>query len=213
MPHPRRRWTRLFAIIGTAILTLVVSLIALLQLPPVATWAMRRAITLVPLNPGYRLEVGRVSGDWLHRLALTDVRLIRKNRELARIDRLEVGYALRRLRGAETRVDELRIDGARVITRREGDSWDLAGALRKTADTSGQGGRVLVEYIALRDVQLAAQLSPDSTVRVRGLNLRAYHLVAGDTTLVQLDQLNAGLSPPGSTQWFALATRGAITAA
>ena len=96
---PYRRWIRLLGIIGTTVLTLVVTLLALLQLPPVATWVMRRIITVVPFNPGYQLQVGRVSGDWLHRLALENVRLIWKRRELARVDRLELGYDLRRLRG------------------------------------------------------------------------------------------------------------------
>src|SRR4029450_353548 len=88
---PFRRWTRLLAIIGTAVLTLVVTVLALLQLPPVATWAARRLITVVPLNPGYQLQVGRVSGDWLHRLALENVRLLRKSRELAGLGRLRRG--------------------------------------------------------------------------------------------------------------------------
>src|SRR3954465_11737033 len=107
---PYRRWIRLLGIIGTTILTLVVTLLALLQLPPVATWAVRRLVTVVPLNPGYRLQVGGVSGDWLHRLALEDVRLIWKSRELARVDRLDLGYDLRdlrHLRGPVTRLREL----------------------------------------------------------------------------------------------------------
>src|SRR5437867_1101709 len=82
-----RRWTRPLAIIGISVLTLVVAVLALLQLPPVATWVARRLVTVVPLNPGYHLEVGRVSGDWLHRLALDEVRLVRNDRELARVDR------------------------------------------------------------------------------------------------------------------------------
>src|SRR5512132_3508715 len=109
---PFRRWTRLLAKSGTTVLTLVVTLLALLQLPPVATWAMRRLITVVPLNPGYRLQVGRVSGDWLHRLALEDVRLIWKGRELARLHRLDLGYDLRDLRGSVTRLRELPVNGA-----------------------------------------------------------------------------------------------------
>ena len=60
-------------------------------------------------------------------------------------------------------------------------------------------------------MQLMAELSPDSVVRVRGLNLAGRDLVVGDTVLLALDQLNLGVSPPGSTRWFALATRGAIT--
>ncbi|HET6798539.1 MAG TPA: hypothetical protein VFH40_15395, partial [Gemmatimonadales bacterium] len=215
MPHPERRWTRLLAIAGTSVLTLVVAVLALLQLPPVATWVMRQLVTLVPLSPGYRLEVARVSGDWIHRLVLGDVRLLEQDRELARIDRLQVGYDLRRVRGAVTRLNQVSIDGAQAVARRQGDFWDLARALKSSADTSGprgQGGLV-VDRVDLRDVQLAVELSPDSLARVRGLDLRARDLVLGQQMLVTIDQLNAGISPPGTTQWFALATRGAVTAA
>jgi hypothetical protein len=72
--HLPRRWTRALAIVGISLLTMVVSVLALLQLPPVATWVARRLVTLIPLNPGYELEVRRVSGDWLHRLALDETR-------------------------------------------------------------------------------------------------------------------------------------------
>jgi autotransporter translocation and assembly factor TamB len=209
---PQRRWTRLLAIIGTTILTLVVALLALLQLPPVATWAMRRLIAVVPLNPGYRLQVGRVSGDWLHRLVLENVRLIWKSRELARLDRLALGYDLRQLRGSVTRLRELTVDGASAVAHREGKTWDLTSAVSSSADTTKRGGGIRIENLKLRDVQLMAELSPDSVVRVRGLNLAGRNLVVGDTVLLALDQLNLGVSPPGSSRWFALATRGAITA-
>ena len=212
MPHLASRWTRRLAILGTAVLTLAVTLLALLQLPPVATWATRRLVSIVPLNPGYRIEVGRVTGDWLHRLVLEDVRLKLKNRELARVERLQVGYDLRRLRGSVTRLKELTVDGARAVAHREGTSWDLAGALKRSADTTTHGGGLRIDRLELRDVQLMAELSPDSVLRVRGLSLRGRDLVVGDTALLTLNQLNAGLSPPGSTRWFALATRGAITA-
>src|SRR3954453_7634277 len=210
---PYRRWIRLLAIIATTVLTLVVTLLALLQLPPVASWVARRLITVVPLNPGYQLQVGRVSGDWLHRLALENVRLMWKRHELARLDRLEMGYDLSELSGSVTRLRELTVNGVAAVAHREGKTWDLASALKKSADTTKQGGGIRIEHLKLRDVQLRVELSPDSIVGVRGLNLVGHDLVVGDTVLLALDQLNLGVSPPGSTRWFALATRGAITAA
>jgi translocation and assembly module TamB len=206
-----RRWTRPLAATGIILLTLLVGILALLQLPPVATWVVRRLVTVVPLNPGYRLEVGRVSGDWLHRLVLDEVRLIRDDRQLARVDRLKVGYDPRHLRGVAPRIRELTVEGARAVARREGDNWDLASALRRSADTTGSGGGFTVERLDLRDVELVAELAPDSALRVRGLNLHARDLVIGPQVLVQVDQLNAAVAPPGSGRWFAVATRGAAT--
>ena len=206
---PARRWTRPLAI---GLLTLVVTILALLQLPPVATWVMRRVITVVPLNPGYELEVGSVSGDWLHRLVLNDVRLVRNSRELARAERLKAEYDLRQLRGSETRLQQLSVEGARVLARRQGDSWDLANVLRRSEDTTTGGGGFRIERLELRDLEFVAELSADSAVRVRGLALRGRDLVIADDVVLDIDQLNAAIAPPGTTRWFAVSTRGAVTA-
>src|SRR5918999_837679 len=211
MSSPARRWARRLAIAGPTLVPLVGPLLALWHPPPVATWVMRRLVSVVPLNPGYRLEVGAVSGDWLHRLALDDVRLIHQGRELARVDRLKASYDLREVRASEPRLQELTVEGARAVARREGDSWDLANALRRSADTTSGGGTFTLERLNLRDVELIAQLAPDSAFRVRGLNLRARNLVLGPELLVQVDQLNAAVAPPGTAQWFAVATRGRVT--
>ncbi|MGH7527009.1 MAG: hypothetical protein ACREMX_09930, partial [Gemmatimonadales bacterium] len=208
---PRRRWARLLAIVAVTILTLVVGIVALLQLPPVATWVVRRLVTLVPLNPGYALSVGRVTGNWLTGLQLEEVRLQRDDRELARVDRLRIGYDPRRLRGATVRIRELTVDGARAVARREGESWDLANALRQSDDTAAGGGFV-VERLELRNVQLIAVLAPDSAVQVRGLTLHARGLAVGEQVLLTIDALNAAVAPPGSSRWFGVATRGAVTA-
>ena len=209
---PARRWIRPLAILGIGLLTLVVTVLASLQLPPVATWVMRRVITVVPLNPGYELEVGSVSGDWLHRLVLNDVRLVRNSRELARAERVKAEYDLRRLRGSEIRLQQLSVEGARVVARRQGDGWDLANVLRRSADTTTGGGGFGIERLEIRDLELVAELGSDSAVRVRGLALRGRNLVIGDQVLLDIDQLNAAIAPPGTARWFAIDTRGAVTA-
>ena len=50
---PRFRRLRIAAV---SLLTLVVAIVGLLQLPPVATWLARRLVHLVPLSRGYDLE-------------------------------------------------------------------------------------------------------------------------------------------------------------
>src|SRR6476659_9077145 len=104
-----RRWLRRAAIGLTAVLVIVVALVGLLQLPPVATLTVRKLLTLAPLNPGNRLEVGRVSGNFLGGLTIEDVRLHKDGPELANIDRLAVRYRVPRLRPPDTRLDELEI--------------------------------------------------------------------------------------------------------
>jgi translocation and assembly module TamB len=189
----------------------VAALVALLQLPPVATVVVRRLLTLAPLNPGNRLEVGRVSGNFLRGLTLEDVRLRQDGRELAYLRRLTVGYHLPSLRPPVSRIDELAVEGGRIAARRRGESWDLLDVLRKSADTTGGGG-LAIARLSVRDVSVSAELAPDSVAHVRVQELLARDLAVGDTTLVQIDALELGIQPPRSGRWLGLAARGGVTA-
>ena len=157
-PHRGRRWLRRAGIGLTAVLVIVVALVGLLQLPPVATLAVRKLLTLAPLNPGNRLEVGRVSGNFLGGLTLEDLRLHQDGRELAHIDRLAVRYRLPQLRPPNSRLDELEILGGSISAHRRGDRWDLLDVMRKASDTTGGGG-FAIGRLLVRDVAVAAELS------------------------------------------------------
>lgn len=208
-----RRLTRWLAAVFIATLTLVVAILALLQIPAVATRVTGRLLTLVPLNPGYRLEVGRVSGNWITGLQLEQVRLHRGSRELALIERLRVHYDPRQLRGPDRRLRELVVDGARVVARREGDSWDIANAMRSSEDTASASGDFVIDRLTVRRVEVAARLAPDSTARVRDLMLDGRELVMGESVLLVMDTVRASVAPPGEPPlWFEVAAAGAATA-
>ena len=164
-PRPGPRWLRRIGIVLTAVLVIVVALVALLQLPPVATLVVRKLLTLAPINPGNRLEVGRVSGNFLRDLTLENLRLRQDGRELARIDRLTVGYHPARLRPPGTRLDE-----ARDRRRRDRDpAREPLGPARghaKSSDTTGGGG-FAIDRMLVRDVAVAAELAPDSVAHAR----------------------------------------------
>jgi translocation and assembly module TamB len=212
MPSPVRRLGRVLAGIGIAILTIVVAVVALLQVPVVATWAVNRVATLVPLSPGYALEVGGVGGNWLSGLWLRDVVLRRGDRVLARIERLGASYNLLQLRGPDRRLRHLTVDGGSVATRREGSGWDIAGALRPSSDTAAAGGAFIVDRLTVRRLDIAAQLAPDSIARAKGFTLLGRDLVLGDTLLVTMDSLGTEFAPPGEPAlWFTLAAAGAAT--
>ena len=204
-------WLRRLGIAGTALLTIAVTIVALLQLPPVATAVVRKLLTLAPLNPGNRLFVGRVSGNPFGELTLEAVRLVQSGRELAYIERLRVEYRLPALFAAVRRLDELDVDGARLKARRAAGGWDLVQVLRKSSDTTAGGG-FAVGRLRVKDAALAATLSPDSVARVRVLDLAGRQLVLARTTVVTIDSLSLALQPPASGRWFAVATRGAVTA-
>ena len=209
--RPPRRWLRRAGVGIVVLVGSVAALVALLQLPPVATVVVRKLLTLAPLNPGNRLEVGGVSGNLLRGLTLEDVRLRQDGRELAYLRHLTVGYHLPRLRPPVSRLDELAIDGGRIAARRRGESWDLLDVLRKSADTTGGGG-LGIARLSVRDVSVSAELAPDSVARARIQRFLAHDLVVGDTTLVQIEALELGIQPPRSSRWLGLTTRGGVTA-
>jgi translocation and assembly module TamB len=199
--------------VGISILVLVVAVVALLQVPAIATWAANRVLGLVPLSPGYALEVGGVTGNWLTDLNLVDLSLRRGSRELAHIDRVEIDYALPELRGPDRRLHRLVVDGGRVVARRTREGWDIAGAFRTSGDTAGGGGGdLIVDRIIVSRLDIAAQLAPDSVARAEDLALRGRDLVVGDTILLTMDSLGAEIAPPGEPAlWFSLAASGAAT--
>ena len=204
------RWLRWLRNAGIGLLVLIVAIIGALQLPPVATWVARRLLTYAPLNPGYGLELGRVSGNLFSHLKFEDLRLARGGRELALVHRLDVRYQLGRFLAGETRLQELTASGVRAVARREGDGWDLAKALRESRDTSKTGPPLVVDRIAVEDADLAAELAPDSVARLRSLVLRGHDLVAGQRVTVALDTIGLAFAPPAdSTVWFQVAARGA----
>jgi hypothetical protein len=203
------RWLRRVGIGATGLLVAVVAILALLQLPPVATWVVRRLTGFVPLAPGYRLEVGRVSGDWVHGLVLEDVGLLHGPRRLADVERARVAYDPRRLQGASVTLDELVVEGARLTARRDANGWDLANVLSRPADTTRAGG-LSVGRIALRDVQLTAWVSPDSAVQVRSLTLLGHGLSLGAEPLLAIDDFSAAIAPPAVNRYFAVSSRGAL---
>ena len=212
MPFPVRRLARLLAGVGIAILTIVVAVVALLQVPAVATWAVHRLVTLVPLSSGYALEVGGVGGNWLSGLWLRDVVLRRGTRVLARIERLGASYNLLQLRGPDRRLHQLTVDGGTVATRREANGWDIARALQSSSDTAAAGGAFIVDRLTVRRLDVAAQLAPDSVARARGFTLLGHDLILGDTLLITMDSLGTEFAPPGEPAlWFTLAAAGAAT--
>ncbi|HEX6104204.1 MAG TPA: translocation/assembly module TamB domain-containing protein [Gemmatimonadales bacterium] len=207
------RWPRrlLFALAG--IVLLILGALALLQIPPVATWAGRRLVGLAPLAPGSRLEIGRVSGSWIAGLTLHDVVLEREGRRLAVIRTVRAGYDPRRLVGADRRLNELVVEGARIHARREDGGWDIARVFETSADTTDGGGTFAISRLVLRDAGVVAELAPDSVARVEQLELRARDLVLGEPPTVLIDSLSARLSPPTTPHtWLRLAARGAATA-
>ncbi|HEY7637593.1 MAG TPA: translocation/assembly module TamB domain-containing protein [Gemmatimonadales bacterium] len=210
-PRPSRRWLRRLGGGVVVLVALLAALVLLLQLPPVATVVVRKLLTLAPLNPGNRLEVGRVSGSFFGGLTLEDVRLRQAGRELAYVPRLRVAYRLPGLLATVKRLDEIELDGARITARRRAGQWDLVEVMRKSSDTTGGGG-FAVGRLQVRDAGVAAALSPDSIARVRSFDLSARALRLGDTALASIESLSFAAQPPGSSRWLAVETRGRLTA-
>lgn len=194
--------------VATGLLVLVVAVLAVLQLSPISTWLVGRLTGLLPLNSDYGVEVGRVSGDWLHGLDLEHVRLVRDSETVARVERLSVRYDPRRLRG-DTHLEQLILDGVRATTTRQNGRWDLADVLRPADTTARTTFRV--DRVALHDGQFTARLAPDSALQIRSLTFEGRHLVLGAEPTVTIDALGAAVAPPGTNRYFAVSTRGALT--
>ncbi|MEO7985410.1 MAG: translocation/assembly module TamB domain-containing protein [Gemmatimonadales bacterium] len=210
MSESTRPWFRRLRIAAVGLLVLLVAVVGLLQLSPVATWAVRRLVQVVPLSPGYRIEVGRVGGDWFGSLVLEDLALLHGQRELIHVRRLTAYYSISDLMATPPRIRAIDIAGVRATARREDGNWDLTGALRPSAGTGSSGG-FIVGTIAIDDASLIAELSPDSLLRVRGLGALVRELKTGDPATASIDRLNLSVSPPRSSRWLEVATQGKVS--
>ncbi|MGH7510425.1 MAG: translocation/assembly module TamB domain-containing protein [Gemmatimonadales bacterium] len=206
------RLLRGLGVLCLSVLLLLLAVVAALQIPAVATWAGRRLVTLAPLQPGYRIEIGRVSGDWLTGLRLREIRLLQGARALAEVEQLRMSYDPRHLLGSATRIESLSVHGARMIARRGPEGWDIAGAFGGSSDTAAGTGVIVVEHLEIDSAQLTAALSPDTLVRVRDLTVRANQVVLGRRVLLELDTLHATIIPPAQAELpLELAAAGALT--
>lgn len=196
--HPRR-WPRVLGVVGLSLFVLLIAVVALLQVPAVATWTARKLVGLAPLNPGYRLTLGRADGNWLTHLRLTGVRLVQDDRTLAYIEQLRVRYNPLHLLGSDVRLGSLEVTGARISARRENGEWDLAGAFGDGSDTTEGGGTFALGRLTVEDFQAEAMLAPDSVVRVRDLLVRARNLMTGSRMVGLIDTVDATVIPAGES--------------
>src|ERR687895_641440 len=96
-----RRLLRLLGLFGISVLCLLFAALVALELPEVSTWVGRRLLTLVPLNPGYQLSIGRIDGNWLTGISGRELKLTQGSRTLAEVERFRVGYSVPALLGSE----------------------------------------------------------------------------------------------------------------
>jgi translocation and assembly module TamB len=183
----RKRVFRGVGFVALAVATLVIAIVAALQIPAVGTWAGRRLLGLAPLNPGYSLEARSVGGTWLGSLELRDVILRHGDTTLARVDWVRVEYNPVRLLGAPT-LRSVVVRGGQITAHARDSTWDIAQAFRSSGDTAS-GSPLAIGRLAIEQVSLAAHRSPDSVVAIEHVTIRAHDIVLGDRTLLQLDTL------------------------
>ncbi len=206
-----KRWARRLLLAVTALVLVLLVVLASLQVGPVSTWLGRRLVRLAPLSPGVELAVGRVTGNWVGWLQLEDLRLRRNGRELARVRELRVAYDPRELASSDRRLRELTLSDVSVHARRDSAGWDITRVLRQSEDTTG-GGSFGIDRLVLSDVAVVAELTPDSVIRVEDLAVRARDLSLGETPTALLDTVHARvISPSDPPLQIEIAARGAAT--
>lgn len=180
-------------VVAAVVAALLIAIVAALQIPLVATWTARRLLTLAPLNPGYRLDIGRAGGTWLGSLELRDVTLRHHDRELVRLHRVRVTYNVFRLASSRA-VRSVDVQGLDVTARRDSGGWDIARAFRTGQGTAAAGGTKLsVGRLDVVDANASAQRAPDSVMAIRDVRIAARDLVVGSLEHVLLDTLRARL--------------------
>ena len=98
----RRRLVRLLFALGLVVLLVLLAVLLASRTAPVRELVRRQTVRLLAGATGAEVRIGAVTGTLLHAVVLEDLRLAVDGRTVARVPRLEIGYALFPLLRGET---------------------------------------------------------------------------------------------------------------
>ena len=221
-PTGQRRWLRWIAIGAGLFVALPAAAALLLQVPAVGTWTARRLAGLVPLAPGWRLELGRASGTWFTGLRLENLVLRHGDSTVARVSEVRLRYPPLAAAPGSLHLRSIDITGVAITTRRDSLGWDLARVVEAPADTTTQppGRSITIDSISVDDVNVRAWVSPDSLAEVRDARFAITEFRYASPVRMQLDTVHLRLLPPAEpaawfdpaepATWFDVAARGGV---
>ncbi len=218
---PLSRWKRRLRYLrrgGAAVLGVAAMLFLLVQTPWGGRAAVRLALRLFNPFEGAHVEVGGVSGNFVNRLDLREVRLVRDDGvALLRVDTLAARFRLLPLLQKELHLRSVSVVNP-VVTLSQGSdgAWGLASLLPAdtTATPSGRPFRVRIDEATLtggRGTMAFYAPGRDSSLRLMHLSTRLVDLHTGAATALGIDTLTARFQPPGSPEPVALALGGRLT--
>jgi hypothetical protein len=174
---------------------LVASLLLALQVPRIGTGLANSVLRRISTVPGATLAVGEVRGNWLTRLELRDLRMVRGDTVLVAADTVRLGIRPWNLLAGRLDLGALEIVGPTVSSALasgrpdsgEGPSLSPAEILRGRFYT---GPELRVERLDVRRERYGTTANPDAPgLRIDGVSLVARDLEMGDTLAVVIDSL------------------------
>ncbi len=211
-PLWRRALKVVLWVIG-GVLGLVVALVLILLLVLQTNWGAERAKNLVvgrlnALFDGAELQVGKLDGNFIGRLVLTDVNLVRDDGErMAHVDTLNAAYRLLPLLKNRLHLTDIYLASPHVRMEQRADStWDLFTVIAQdsaSVDTAKSAQTALVielDYFDLRNGSVQAHFyapGKDSVLAARNLGIELGDMVFGENLTLRLDTLFTVIEPPG----------------
>ncbi len=195
----RRRLLRAALLAAAGVLCVAGAVLLTLQSSSVSTRLVNAVLRTVELPDASRLTVGEVSGTWLTRLRLEDLRWQRGDTLLASVAQVQVGLRPHRLLRGAIDLSAVEVAGVEVTAAAAAPGPPSASAepaARAPAPTPGDilrgrfytGPRLHVSRVALHDARFAAD-RPDSGLRVPEATLKLRDLSLGGGFAATLDTL------------------------
>src|SRR5215210_6420948 len=199
-----RRALQVVALVGTLVVGVVALALIVSQTPWFKDWLRRYIVRESKQYLNGELSIGRIGGNLLFGVDLTDVTIDVSGDRVIAVKALELDYSVFEILSRGIVLDEIRIDQPVVRMERDGRGWNLAQLPRKQAteaNRQGPGRPVSMPLIAISDATLSIADSTGNAAvtlprRLENIVLRAAFEYAPVHYTVTLDHLNFQAESP-----------------
>lgn len=209
---------RILAGIALAVPALVLTLVAVVQVDPVGTALLNRAVPLLAPAP-WDVQAARVSGSWLGGLVLEDVRLARRADTVA-VDTVRLDWSLPDWRIGRIIIEEVEVAGVRARLQVGEDTASRPDRSSDAASTSSASGNapgrsspgdpwsIRLGRMEVRrgeaDIHLADS-EEDGPYRVTGVSLGGEGVEISPELRVDSLAVRGAFAPPGRPEGWGVA--------
>ena len=166
-----RRLLQVVAVVGTLMVGIIAVALIVSQTPWFRDWLRRYIVRESKQYLNGDLAIGRLGGNLLFGVQLSDVALDVSGEQVVAVKNLELDYSVFRIVSSGMVMDEIKVDQPTILLERGPNGWNLAQIVKKEekeADREGPGSPLSLPSIQVTDANVTIR---DQAVGTSGYNL------------------------------------------